>query len=420
MLIQSRDQALREISRLAEKHNLGLDDIAAAITPGTSTAKAERNIGQIVIRILSYIGGLMVFAGLGIYTEMEWKNLSSLARVIITLGPGLVGLVMMLACLKDARFEKASTPLLLISALLQPTGLLVFLHEYFPPSPHPELALALVFLTMAAQQAILLQKFGRTLMLLLAIGFGFSGVGDLLYWLRADMAFSSVVLSFAGFCLTQAISVSRHRALVPWLYFAFGCGLISGLYGVLSPLGPNIFYVIIGGALALSVVTESLRVFTVSRPVTLFFAVVPYLFFTLGALDRFLGADGIDALLIGLAGFAVAYGLREGLQQKLTPVLYLVFGGLMNAGMYDLVAKTPFDVLLVGFGAGLMYVSVVLGSRMLLAVSVISLLGYLTYFTDRYFAHVVGWPVALIVLGLILMLISVYAVKLGQKITKTP
>ena len=40
----------------------------------------------------------------------------------------------------------------------------------------------------------------------------------------------------------------------------------------------------------------------------------------------------------------------------------------------------------------------------------------MSYFAFEYFADVIGWPVALIILGLCMMGLSAYAVKLGRKI----
>jgi hypothetical protein len=51
-------------------------------------------------------------------------------------------------------------------------------------------------------------------------------------------------------------------------------------------------------------------------------------------------------------------------------------------------------------------------------VSTFSLLGYLGYFTAEYFADVTGWPIALIIMGFILIGISTKAIKLGQKISQ--
>ena len=42
------------------------------------------------------------------------------------------------------------------------------------------------------------------------------------------------------------------------------------------------------------------------------------------------------------------------------------------------------------------------------------MLAYLGYYTREYFADVLGWPVALILFGLVLLALSGYAFKLGQ------
>ncbi|MDB5490207.1 MAG: hypothetical protein JWO78_56 [Micavibrio sp.] len=420
MLIQTRNQALHDIATLARKHQLGLDDIAAALTAAEiSPVTPARNVSQIIISILSYIGGLMVFSGLYIYTEMQWSGFAPLERVLITLGPGIVAQVLAVACLRDERYHKASAPLQLIASVLQPTGLLVFLKEYFPPSPHPELAISLVFLILGLQQAVLFRGYGQTLMVLSAVVFSFTGLGALLYWLHADLAFSGLVLSFAGLCLTQGLSRSRHHMLAPWLFFFFGCSFLQGLFPLLSPAHSQWLYVMTAGVLAGAVILYCILSFKRPHAVALFFAIVSYFMFLLEALGLLHMPDGLAMMVIGLAGCAVAYDLARGIQKGLTPVLYLVFAGMMSTGMFELVRKTPYDPMMIGFGALMMYISVVLGSRMVLAVSVLSLLGFFAYYTDRYFAHVVGWPLALIGFGMVLILTSVYAVKLGRKITKT-
>jgi hypothetical protein len=53
----------------------------------------------------------------------------------------------------------------------------------------------------------------------------------------------------------------------------------------------------------------------------------------------------------------------------------------------------------------------------MLVVSVFGLIGYLSYFTYEYFANVIGWPVAMIVMGMVMIGVSAYAYKLGQGIT---
>ena len=63
----------------------------------------------------------------------------------------------------------------------------------------------------------------------------------------------------------------------------------------------------------------------------------------------------------------------------------------------------------------MMLLSTRIQSRTLLLVSTLSLFGFLGYFTDEYFADVAGWPLALIVMGFMLVAVSAYAVKLAQR-----
>ena len=139
-----------------------------------------------------------------------------------------------------------------------------------------------------------------------------------------------------------------------------------------------------------------------------------------GVLDTLSWNERWVGLAIGTAGMLVAYGLRTTLHKKLAPLLFFIFGFMVSGSIHALLIQSHLDVLMIGYGAGLMYLSVVIASRTLLFVSVITLLGYLISFTKTYFADAVGWPIALIGLGLALILISSYAVKLGQKITAAP
>lgn len=82
---------------------------------------------------------------------------------------------------------------------------------------------------------------------------------------------------------------------------------------------------------------------------------------------------------------------------------------------FDLVEGAfPLDFQLVGVAAGLVYGGVLAQSRSLLVVGIVSMLCYLAYYTNEYFADMVSWPVALIVLGLAMVGLSGYAVKLGR------
>lgn len=207
-----------------------------------------------------------------------------------------------------------------------------------------------------------------------------------------------------------------QRYIAPILFIVFGWGLACSLMGTLAPVPPNWLMIVTAGVLYGAALLQCLFTFKAPRPVILFLAIMPFMTFLYGAFDLLGWKPESAALVVSLSGMAVAYGLRDGIQQRLTGLMYLIFGFMQSWALYDLLEDTAFDVLIIGYGALMMYVSVLLSSRALLVVSTLSILGYLAHFTEKYFAHAVGWPLALIVMGVILVLISLYAVKLGQKI----
>lgn len=415
----TKHEALDLIRTYATHYKLSLEDIAAVLATEDKDADHPGKTGQIMVRILSYIGGLLVFAGLGTYAGISWDGMSSFERVFITLGPGIATLILALVCLKDGKYEKAATPLLIISAILQPTGLLVYLKEFFPPSDNQELAIGLVFSFLALQQIALFKKFNRTTLLLFSVMFGFTGIGSLLMWLDADIYVISLLLAFSGMCITAWINTTDHRVLTPWLFLVFGWSFITALQCTLIPRPMNIPLIVTAGALYGATALQLVSQFTTPRPYILSITFMAFFFFIQSVLIQLDIPSGYTSLIAASGGLAVAYGLRETMHRKLTQIFYVVFGFLLSLAVYELTEKTPLDIIMIGYGAVMMYISVVIASRVLLAVSVISLLSFLTYFTSTYFADVVGWPIAMIVFGLVLILISAYAMKLSQKMVTT-
>lgn len=305
-----KEKALGKIVDLAGLHDIGIDEIGARLAKvPAKTGKAESSI---IVKLLSYLGGILIFAGLGAYISLVWDDLESAARVIITFGPGLIALILGIAALRDKRYEKAATPLFLIAAFLEPTGLFVFLREYFE-GDNPALAGMIVFGPLMVQMGLIFWKTNRTSLLFFTLFYGFAFSWAAMDFVEIDDDFISFVLGLSGLLITHVLNKTRHRAMVPFFYFIFGWAMAGGAYAILKDFKP------------------------------------------------------FDFGLIGIAGLMV-------------------------------------------------YASVIAKSRSFLVASVITMLVYIGYFTDEYFAYMVGWPIALIVMGLIMVGLSAYAVKLGKKI----
>ena len=307
MSSDERNIALSTIKELAQRHDITLEEIETQLNFSNSPA---RNKG-IVARLFNYLGGIFIFSGIAILINILWDDISSAQRVIITFGTGLTAFIVGVVSVKDSRFEKAATPLFLVSALLLPTGLFVFLDEYMPDRGDPVMAAILVFGTLAAQYAVVFYAIQRTSLLFIALIFWNGFIATVLEKLDIEGELVGIVLGISMLSLTYAIDKTKHRSIVPFWYFIGAATLLSSYWAE--------------------------------------------------------------------------------------------FEG------------TALDISYLGLNAFLVYLSIVVASRTLLFVSVLGLFFYMGYFASKYFADVIGWPLSLIVLGLAMMGLSTYAVKLGKR-----
>lgn len=159
--------------------------------------------------------------------------------------------------------------------------------------------------------------------------------------------------------------------------------------------------------------------FALRRPVTLFFALVfahcafAALFDVMDIRERY------AAVTLGLSGLLISYALARSSLSSITGVGFIISGYSFASGWFTIAKDSPMDITLIAVAAGLMYASVLSRSRTLLFVAVTTMLGYLGYYTDEYFKNIVGWPIALIVFGLVMIIGSNYAIRLGRQFKPT-
>src|SRR4029450_2626467 len=111
--VDPRARALAQIVSLAREHQLTAGDIAAALTddgtlaPSQVRLKADTTEGRgrgVIVRVLGYLGGTCVFAGIAALIALQWDAMNSAARVVITLGSGLAAFGLATLASRDARF----------------------------------------------------------------------------------------------------------------------------------------------------------------------------------------------------------------------------------------------------------------------------------------------------------------------------
>jgi hypothetical protein len=306
--MDARTQALEEIVARARQHGLSAADVAAALGDAPEPI-GESRIRSVLVRALGYLGGTFVFAGVGVFIALQWDSMNAPARIVITLGSGVAAFVLALLASRELRYDKAATPLFLMAAALEPTGMLVAFDE---------------------------------------LGSG------------GDWEWAALVT-----CATMALQF--------------------------------------GGT------------FTALRRSTLLFLTVAFgLLFWYTAFDLLGADDEVMALVLGASLVLTAVGVDRTVHRVITPVWYLLGAAGFLYGLFDVVDGTPLEILFLGAAAGCVYLSALVHSRTLLFVATGAILAYTAWFTGEHFADSVGWPIALVVFGLIMIGLSALAFRIDR------
>jgi hypothetical protein len=251
-----RTRALDEIVALARQHALTAEEIGAAL--GASAVAEPDNRGRtVLVRVLGFLGGTFVFAGVGVFIALQWDAMNAAGRVVITLGSGLAAFALAVLSTRDVRFEKASAPLFLVAAALVPTGMLVAFRE-FGSGGDWHLAGLVTCGTTALQFGAAFAASRRSTPLFIAVLFATLAWGTALDMLDVDGDVIAVILGAA--LLLAAIGVDRtaHRAVTPPWYLIGAVAFLNGLFDAFkqTPL-EIVFLAAAAGFVYLSVAVHS-------------------------------------------------------------------------------------------------------------------------------------------------------------------
>ena len=275
MAASTKEQALAEIRRIVEAHQLDAGDLralAAAIQPGRprrTPSPVDRirhaGLGSIVLRVFYYLGGTLVFAGLGIYIQTVWQDLTSLQRVLVTLGPGFVAYLLGIIFARNPDLEKAATPAHLVAFVMQPTGLFVLLDEFFE-GDDAALGAMVVFGPLAIQQLLTFISLRRASLLLFTLLFTYGFAGAATAYFDLDFGVSAIGCGWFLYVLSADMHRKEaYRELTP-LFFTLGSGLmLAGLWyhvggTIYEPLALSLSF----GFLLHAVLTGSRTLYVVS------------------------------------------------------------------------------------------------------------------------------------------------------------
>ena len=253
--VDARTRALEDIAAIARQHGLSAGEIAAAI--GAPPAAGDNRARVVLVRVLGFLGGTFVFAGIGVFIALQWSQMNSAARVVVTLGSGLAAFVLAMLASREIRFDKVATPLLLIAAGLEPTGMLVAFQE-FGSGGDWRVAGLITSGAMTLQFGAVFGGLRRSTPLFMAVVFG-----TLFWWTALDLLdvdAKVIALVLGGSMLLAAVGIDRtaHRDITPVWYLFGASAFLYGFFDAVERTPFEIGFVAVAAAFVyLSVVLHA-------------------------------------------------------------------------------------------------------------------------------------------------------------------
>ena len=221
----------------------------------------------------------------------------------------------------------------------------------------------------------------------------------------------------AAFALaTMATRDSRFEKAAPPMFL---------IAAVLEPIGMLVAFnefgsggdarwaaLVVAGVMAI----QFAAIFSLLRQSMLLFLAVFFAMLAWWTAFDILGFDeAFGVLFLGGCLLFAAIAADRTPHRSITPAWYLVGGIGFLYGLFDIVEGTPFELLFILTASGFVYLSAAIPSRTLLLVATGAILAYTGWFTGEHFADSLGWPLALMLFGLLMISLSALAFRIDRQ-----
>ncbi len=381
-LSPSQQQSLHQVLDLMEAHNLTPADVQTAAKQKKKRKDGieEKHLSKhdLVLRLFTYLGGTLVFAGLGVFTETIWEDIGSLPRVIITFGVGFTAYILGLVCAADKRFEKSATPAHIIAFIMQPMGLFVLLEEYFHGGD-AALGALVVFGLLALQQGLTFVKYRRPSIFLFSILYALGFVFSATVYLDIERGIVSLMCGVSLFSIS--VDLQKRPQFKDQTSFLFIISTVLFYSGLYYFIGRTVF-----DPVALSFILSMMFYAVMRENKTL------YVLSTLYMCAYFCGGPGggwwagwnfhnqMAEVFAGTSLLLTGHWMKRSTYISLFPVWMFSGMGFALAGAYGLLEDTSLEPLYAGIAVIGIYGALLLRSRSALAAAVLSFIGFISSF----------------------------------------
>lgn len=126
----SHEDLLNQISSLAAQGDITEEELLVAYRKGKGVPQDHALTKRLgIAEILYFIGGAIVFIGIGILIYQNWAALNVFTRILATLGSSIAAYIVGLLLSRYEKLDGVSQAFYLISALVAPIGLAIVFDE---------------------------------------------------------------------------------------------------------------------------------------------------------------------------------------------------------------------------------------------------------------------------------------------------
>lgn len=411
----AQNETLSQIISLMRGVNLTPADIARAYKNASAAEEKTTPLqSELILKLFSYIGGALLFAGLGVFIQMQWDVFSPFQRVLITLGSGFIAYLIGVIFISNSRYSKIALPAFILAFILQPTGLFVLLDEYFK-GDNIALGAMVVFGPLALQQFLTFYKTRLAALAVFALLFFIGFAGALTEYADINPGLSALMLGIFLFFISTAMQEREEQKEFTWIFYAIAVLLFfAGLYyfiggTVFDSLGLSFSL----GLLLFALLRENKTLYVLSCLMTFcYFAGGPGGGWAAWSMTH----AEITAIFTGLSLCLAGVYLRKTDTISFYP-LWIFFGaGFAFSGFYNVLQETFAEPLFLIAPAIGLYAALRLRVRALLIISLLSIIFFISDYSARYFAETVGWPILLMILGAATLASGIIFVRLSKQI----
>lgn len=168
--------------------------------------------------------------------------------------------------------------------------------------------------------------------------------------------------------------------------------------------------------MTLVMAVQSGLIFWVHRQAVHIFLGMLFAAFSLGNLLELVGMDwDLAAAITGCTVLGITLRWQLGLFASTAPFWFFTGGAVGGYALFDVLEDNGLHLLYLVFPALLIWLSTTVRSRTLLGVGTCAMIGYLGWFTGEYFADSLGWPLALMIIGIVFIVLSIVAVRINRQ-----